>query len=410
MRLAIGYSTKNQVELTQQTLRHDGKYDLFWCDGSTEPEAIEFFRQFSQHANYAKTGVRGGADAAIAWKLTKVLQAPVRYSHIMLLENDVLLDEDWLAPTMELFDLGAEEGLHVGAVSPRAYADRVLVQRDDFACMHNLGAGVIVFTREAAEIILRTFRTHWWANNVCLFAQLAGVDLRMYAAFRGNEQPVTTDWGWEAQLAARGLASLALTPARCTMIGQNPPLEAQGLELATGPVEARRDDAAFERYREGLIRVREGSMRLPWSDVVQSSQGAWTYFPHQLGCIAGGAGWQGTLELVWSQGHGPFAYRAGPGGACLSVHISGICSFLVAGGPDGVRVVVTDHRSGFTATPQLWPEAVAISVPGSPVGRRITLEMAEGAAFYGLVCNDEQPQDRLFSFEWSQLPPAPETR
>ncbi len=406
MRLAIGYSTKDQVELTEQTWGRLCGYvprgiRFYWCDASTDTKAVEFCR-----LREGTLGIRGGADAAIVWKLTSMLRSEHNFTHIMLLENDVLLDTDWFEPTMALFDRGAEEGLDVGAVSPRAYVDRVLVQRDGFACMHNIGAGVVVFTREAAEIVLRTFRTHWWPANVRLFAQLAGVDLRTFAAFRGNEQPVTTDWGWEAQLAARGLASLALTPARCSMLGQHPPLEDQGLELAAGPVEARCDNAAFERYRDNLAGIREGSLRLPWSDVAQSSQGAWTYFPHQLGCIAGGAEWEGTLELVWSQGHGPFAYRAGPGGASLSLHISGICSFLASGGPDGVRVAVTDHRSGFSARPQLWEEVVSIPVPGGPVPRRITLELDPGATFYGITCNDEQPIDRLFSFDWSQLPEA----
>ena len=114
------------------------------------------------------------------------------------------------------------------------------MQRDGYAVMHNIGAGVVIFTREAAEIVLRTFRTHWWPDNVKLFAQLSGIDLRTYAAFRGNEQWVTTDWGWEAQLARHGLASLALTPAKCSMIGQDPPLHEQGLELAQGLGAARR--------------------------------------------------------------------------------------------------------------------------------------------------------------------------
>ena len=68
--------------------------------------------------------VFGGADAGIAWKLSYILnhgppQHPP-YTHIMLLENDVLLDEDWYEPTINLFREGLRDGLDVGAVSPRS--------------------------------------------------------------------------------------------------------------------------------------------------------------------------------------------------------------------------------------------------------------------------------------------------
>ena len=46
MKLAIAYSTKDQVELTEQTLPSlAGKapWDLFWCDGSRTEEGQRFF-------------------------------------------------------------------------------------------------------------------------------------------------------------------------------------------------------------------------------------------------------------------------------------------------------------------------------------------------------------------------------
>ena len=158
------------------------------------------------------------------------------------LENDVLLDEDWFTPTMELFEKGKQDGLEVGAVSARSYVDRVLIQRDGYAVMHNLGAGMVIFTREAARAVLHSFRTHWWPANRVLFGQLAGIDLATYAAFKGGEHFVSTDWGFDAQLASRGFASLALTPAKCQMIGQKWPLKDQGLELTT-------TDKSIDRYR-----------------------------------------------------------------------------------------------------------------------------------------------------------------
>jgi hypothetical protein len=413
MKLAIAYSTKDEVENTEQTFptlynaATEMEFDLFWCDASVNKQGLELPFKFGISADW----VTGGADAAIAWKLSTMLASPENYTHIGLLENDVLLDEDWFEPTMALFEKGKADGLEVGAVSARSYVDRVLVQRDGFAVMHNLGAGVVIFTRDAAEIVLRTFRTGWWPDNVRLFAQLSGIDLRTYAAFRGNDQWCTSDWTWDAQLTANGLASLALTPAKCRMIGQKIPLEQQGLELVsklhcdTKYSGFRRDEPAFEHYCQRLHSIRNGTWKSAWNGMIHQSNGSHLFFPHQLGAI--NAQWQGNLELVWSQGFGPFAYRAGPEGASLSALISGSCGFLVGGDLNGAQVTIEDTRSGFLASPKLPPvDQVTVSVPGGPIPRHVTMRMDEGAVFYGLHTTDAQMIDTSFRFDWSQLPEA----
>ncbi len=411
MKLAIAYSTKDQVELTKQTLpAPTDKFDLIWCDGSKTEEGIKFFKQRDNFAMYKHGNLYGGADAAIAWKLSTLLVHDNNYTHIGLMENDVLLDEDWFDPTLELFEKGKQDGLHVGAVSARSYVDRVLIQRDGYAVMHNLGAGMVIFTRQAAEIILRSFRTHWWPANRLLFAQLSGVDLATYAAFRGQEQFVTTDWGWEAQLLCHGLAALALTPSMATMIGQNPPLAEQGLELvALGSPARSMPKEYFDLYNGNLDAIRGGCFKTELPGIIHRDGGGMTFFPHQLGYLAGGPQWSGTLELQWSQGFGPFAYRAGPGGASLSLRISGSCSFLVSGGVTGAKVAITDTRSGFSFAPELpagMEQFGALNVPGGPVPRTIECKFGEGAVFYGVSTSDPQLLDDTFRFDWSQLPEA----
>lgn len=421
MKLAIAYSTKDQVELTEQTFmrlldsipKYDPMIDFLWADASTTEDALGFFEECRDVHGFAKAEtVHGGADAAIAWKLSTALASPNNYTHIMLLENDVLLDEDWFESTMALFEKGKQDGLDVGAVSARSYVDRVLVQRDGYAVMHNLGAGMVVFTREAAELVLRNFRTQWWNDNCRLFAQLAGIDLRTYAAFRGNQQWVTTDWQFEAQLAAHGLASLALTPARCQMVGQNPPLEQQGLELVSSShclqgYQLDLDNKFFECYRDNLIDIRSGRMKVEHAGAIPRMGDTQIFFPHMIPHLRG-VRWQGQLELQWSQGFGPFAYRAGPGGASLFVLVSGTCSVLATGGLAGAKVTVEDRRSGFKAQPDLPVETsiVEIAVPGGPIPRRIDIAFDEGAMFYGLSTSEPQPIDTTFRFDWSQLPEA----
>jgi hypothetical protein len=414
MKLAIGYSTKDQVELTRQTFPRlmDTAGDcasLWWCDGSNTYEGKEYWAKHSEHCVEAPVYVRGGADAAIAWKLSAMLRSGANYTHIGLLENDVLLDEDWFEPTMELFEKGKADGLSVGAVSPRSYVDRVLIQRDGWAVMHNIGAGFIIFTREAAEIVLRSFRTSWWPTTRLLWAQLSGIDVATYAAFRGNEQWTTTDWQFETQLASHGLASLALTPAKCRMIGQNPPLEQQGLKLVAADDPMNWNDEAFEIYRGNLLAIRAGVHQIELPGIIHRDGTGMLFFPHQLGNLAGLEPWQGSLELQWAQGWGPFAYRTGPGGASLSVRTSGSCSFHVTGGTTGARVAITDTRSGFNFAPDLpggMQQFGSINVPGGPVPRQITMEMSEGAVFYGLQTADPQLLDSTFRFSWDQLPEA----
>lgn len=417
MKLALAFSTKDQPDLTAQTfpVLRDGQHALYWCDASKTGAGIGFVANNAEYVTYYDVDVRGGADAAIAWKLTKLLASPVKYTHIGLVENDVLLDPDWLKPTLALFEKGAQDGLEVGAVSPRSYVDRILIQRDGYACMHNVGAGIIIFTREAAEIVLRSFRTAWWQDAVKLFAQISGIDVRTYACFRGNEQMTTTDWQFEAQLARYGLATLALTPARCQMIGQVPSLAEQGLELAGNDSLRQLDDAScvntserFERYRDNLQKIRAGVHKIDEPGIIQRFGAGMLFYPHQLGYLAGGPQWQGNLELQWSQGHGPFAYRAGTGGASLTVRISGSCSFLCSGGANGAQASIRDTRSGFNFDPQLpaMDGFIELSVPGGPIPRTVTLDLSAGAVFYGLQTIDPQMLDATFRFDWSQLPAA----
>jgi hypothetical protein len=195
------------------------------------------------------------------------------------------------------------------------------------------------------------------------------------------------------------------------MIGQNPPLAEQGLELTDGQVIIPGTDNAkdFETYRDNLAKIRSGIYKPDGPGILHRDGAGMLFFPHQLGHLAGGPTWQGTTELRWSQGFGPFAYRAGPGGASLSVRISGICSFLCSGGVAGARVAITDTRSGFNFAPELPAQMetfASLNVPGGPVPRTITCELAEGAMFYGLSTTEAQMLDSTFRFYWSRLPEA----
>ena len=184
-RVAIAFSTKDRTELSKRTIEPLLGLDcaLYWVDGSTTKEGEELpFSYEAPFKFYVRSNVRGGADAAIVHNLTMLLQTDCAY--VGLVENDCLLtDPKWFEKTMALFEYGEDDGLKVGAVSARCYEDRILFQRPDYAVLHNTGAGMVIYTREAAELILKYFRTGWTNANRLLFSQLSGIDIGAYWAF-----------------------------------------------------------------------------------------------------------------------------------------------------------------------------------------------------------------------------------
>ncbi len=420
-KVAIAFLTKDRVELSKRTivpLLQPDKYALWWIDGSDTQAGIDLpskhlFPPKEVPANVEgrfgflkehRVNVKGGADPAVVYALTEMLKGD--YTHVGLVENDVLLHPDWFGPTMALFERGGAEGLGVGSVSARCYQDRILFQRDGYAVCHNLGWGQAVFTRQAAELTLRHMRTHFTTENRRVFARLSGIDIGAYWAFRANEHFTTPDWGNDAVLASRGLASLALVPSPVEMIGQHPPLADQGLKLADAPVEDRRNDEAFDRFSMMTARIRDGFdlglLRTRYRD----DTGVEYVFAHQLGGLFR-AGWEGDWRLKWSPGLGGFAAR-GFKDAVFECWLSGSCRFMVGGGPKGGQVAVEDLKSGYTVRPTLLPEAsnqvTQVVVPATVSWRQVRLTvLSSDAVFFGIQCQEPQPVVTGWAFDHSKL-------
>jgi hypothetical protein len=403
MKVAIAYLTKDRIELTKQTASRvcGSQGAVFWVDGSTSEEG----RNALTPADYTMRfeDVRGGADAAIVFALTAMLEHSAGYTHVGLCENDVLLAADWFERTIDLFQRGADDGLEVGAVSSRAYEDRVLVQRDTYALMHNLGAGHVIFTRKAAELVLDNYRTGWWSDNRAVFAQLSGIDIGRYAAFRGNQQWTTADWGFDAVLAQHGLASLALTSCAAEMIGQEPSLEEQGLRLVQKDDYSERvDDAAFGRFVARTAMIRNGEWRPDTIAPVHRYGSINTYFAH----LMPHAIYTGDWRLRWSQGFGPFAYLATGKECKLRADVFGSVTFLVSGGKRGAKVKIVDTESGYEIEPDLPAGEMNIAqlnVPSGMAYREIVLTCGEGAMFYGIQTTEPQPVTNR-KFDYHSLP------
>lgn len=417
-RLSFAFLTKDRVDLSERSLaalRYDD-IDLWWIDGSQTEKGKNF------HANWnfrnLRSNVTGGADKAIVYALTTLLNE-TDTPYVGICENDVLLHPDWLGPTLALFDRGRVEGLDVGAVSARAYEDRVLCQRDGYALMHNLGSGHIILTRHAARLLLDHYRSAWSTENRRVFQTLSGIDIGKYWAFRGSPHFLTVDWGFDRVLASHGLASLALTPSMVEMIGQDPPLEAQGLKLVTEPVELLRNDEAFARFVERTCRIRDGDLALNGGKFYRFDDGSQMIFAHQIGAINGRI--MGVWRTKWSQGCGPFAYVAAERNAeeerigmsrtpQMIVPVSGPCEFWVSGGgTEHGRFELTDTRSGYSVSPELPSDPnqiVQLAVPGFGWRDIRLTALTPGVVFYGIATHEPQPYDPTWTFDYSVLPPT----
>lgn len=433
MKLALSLLTCDKLELVEQSIKPlltgaaDQKFHLFIVDGSANFDNEQAIWKMAYPTAVMTANIRGGAGNAIVYALTAMLNHPEEYTHVGLVESDVLLLDGWL-DVLGLFSRGKTDGLSVGAASARCFVDRVLFQRETCAVMHNTGAGMIIFTRQAAKIVLDTFRTPWTSDNRRIFMQLCGVDIGAFWAFRLNEHFLTADWGWDAALAAHGLASLALTPSPVEMIGQNPPLAEQGLTIATGEVIERWSNDAFQRYVDSLDDVREGRLQLGVDPKfhLDAANGTQTIFPHQIQMVGGS--YSGDWKLKEVRGFGTFGWVAGDRASdekiivqeikiefdnpTVTVPVFGSCSILVSGGKNGGKVEVVDEGSGFTASPEMPPEGDAtqvlqLMVPAGIAYRNIRITaLSAGVIFYGLQTREKQPFLPNVSFDHSVLPPA----
>jgi len=412
--VAIAFSSKDRCELSRRSIEpllQPDKFDLFWIDGSNTEEGMALPTYYSNVDVHR--GIRGGSGAAIVYALTTMLRHPNNYAYVGLVENDVLLGPDWFNPTMELFSHGWGDGFKkVGAASGRCFEDRILVQREGYAVMHNLGAGMVVFDREAAGLVLDYYRTQFTTENRAIFSVLAGTDIGRYWAFRGGEHMLVADWRWDALLATRGMCSLALTPSPVEMIGQVPPLAEQGLTLVTEPSSPDSNpEGVFERYRDNLNAIRAGKLKMPDYRFCQNN-----IFPHQIPLLGGS--YSGDWHLKDAQGFGPFAWKAGifndnTSQQCImEVPIFGPCEILVSGGESGSRVKVEDTYSGFSCDPDLMSEGLQgsilnLTIPGGMSYRTIRLTaLAPGAIFYGIKVMYSQPEHPRVKFDYSVLPPV----
>ena len=408
-KIGIAFSSKDRPELTEKSLPpllFAKSVDTWWYDGSQTEGGQKFFHD--NHLDvYHREILTGGSCRYIVKALSDLLQAPEQYAFLGLCENDVRLHDDWFLPTMGLFEIGRKDGLVVGAVSARTYEDRVLIQRDDYAVMHNLGAGFIIFTREAAQLVLQHYRTCMTSENRKVFSILTSDDIGRYWAFRGGEHMLVSDWMWDWMLASHGLSSLALTPAKAEQMED---IKSMGLTMVDGEVTVRRDKLMFSMYQERLEKVRKGELWIPrFAGSRLFSDGMHITFPHQVGALGGW--YSGDWKFRWSLGWGCFAWQAGEGNPTLDIPVLGPCDLMVSGGAEGGKVRIEDSLSKYVAEPVLQAEGkegnvMQLAVPSVYSFRLVKLTaLTPGIGFFGIRTRHEQPCDPNWKFSYDTLPP-----
>ncbi len=221
-KVGFALSTRDRFVYTMRTIKaldEEGGFDLVWNDGSERNEVPELSRYFAfrsarlVEANY---GVKGGADAAIRFGLRRLLE--LGYDFIGLVENDVLLSLGWLGAMRDAFQRATEDGITTGAVSALGYQSRVLEYRKNYSIDWARGAALVLFTREAAQLLLENYsRLEMTSQQIRgFYAEHFGVALHVpewAVGGRWMDGPMTLDWGYAPLLYANGYACVGTIPS-----------------------------------------------------------------------------------------------------------------------------------------------------------------------------------------------------
>ena len=223
-RVGFALSSKDRISFTRQTIEAmdaDGGYDVIWNDGSTNaeakalPENIHFRNAHLVEVNH---DVRGGPDRSICFGLERLLH--LGYDYVGLIENDIVVQPGWFQKLMNLFELSAKDGVVCGAATVRSYEGRVIEHRSGYSINWGTGAGMILFSREAAEIILRQYSKLKMSvgSMNSFYSRLFRVDLNMRVQDSAgkvveDEAWLTLDWGYTPMLYLHGYASVGSIPS-----------------------------------------------------------------------------------------------------------------------------------------------------------------------------------------------------
>lgn len=217
-RVGFALSTKDRCHLTELILPglDCGGFDLIWCDGSTTregrnlPGTRHFKNTVLKEISY---GVTGGPDAAIQFALRRLLS--LGYEFVGLVENDIRLQPGWLPAMLDCWHTAEEDGFSVGAITARTMLSRVLAYGTRYVIKWNMGAGMVLFSRPAAEAVLADYRLTSAQEVHDHFLSATGVNLSpVWELFMGQaDRGLGADWRYSLSMWRRGMLSLGTVPS-----------------------------------------------------------------------------------------------------------------------------------------------------------------------------------------------------
>ena len=216
-RIGFAISTMERTDFTSRVLPglDCGGFDLIWCDGSKTPEG----RAFARTDHFSKTplkeihhDVTGGPDAAIQFSLKRLLAHG--YDYVGLIENDIQLKPGWLPAMLTAWQAAEKDGFSVGAVTARSMAGRVLAHGPEYVVKWNVGAGMVLFSRAAAEAVLADYRLGTAKEIQKNFLASTGVDVSpVWELFMEKpDRPLGADWRYASAVWKRGMVSIGTIP------------------------------------------------------------------------------------------------------------------------------------------------------------------------------------------------------
>ena len=213
------FSTKDRPEFSRRSLASIdscGGFDLIWVDGSDTPEGkalpssvkLHNCRLVEVHSN-----VKGGPDNAIRFGLKRLLS--LGYEYCGLIENDIVLEPGWFQRLMELFSMASDDGFVVGAATVRNLSSRVLFYGPNYTINWVTGAGMVLFSRRAAKIVLATYGRMTARRIANFYKKKFGKDLSdVWELWIDKDDWLHgCDWAYSLQLYAHGMISVGSIPS-----------------------------------------------------------------------------------------------------------------------------------------------------------------------------------------------------
>lgn len=221
-RVGFAFNTKDRVDFTIPTLASidtGSGFDLIWADGSDTPQGKQLPYEYKlRNARLVEihSDVRGGPDRAICFCLRRLLD--LGYDYCGLIENDMVFAPGWYQTLMEVFGRAASDGVVCGAATVRGFQSRALEYREGYYLCWNVGAGMVLFTRPAAELLLAKYRTLEAMRSRAVYryyCEIFGVDLHNVWELWGDlpDRPLGMDWGYSPLLYSHGYASAGSIPS-----------------------------------------------------------------------------------------------------------------------------------------------------------------------------------------------------